>query len=579
MTERDEETAEDDDPRDIDDAEDPIEPLDADDATDSEADDTDDADVSDRLPGTETPAESPIEPLAETDADKDRHAVGADDGPHMASPSDDPTGDRDDESSDDENQPETAGTTEKPVDEEAAEATDSAGRPVASDRGELEPDSTSDDDLPVEGDRRESDLPRDDRTDLDRDREGLDAVREEEPGYRDRVRDREHDRERDRRGRREREGLDGDRAEHSDRRQRRRYEGDPLDVTESDLDTDNVDEEDLDRLAELLDEARDDPDRVEGRDFEDMLGAFDDAGIDTANLEVEDLEERFDESLKVARMLVTAAANTGEYAGLAGIRAGSRMAEAAFTSRSPRDLLEETTDIARDELDRLGFPFGSPGRNDSSERDDRRSSRRSARRNDQRSDRRDGSRDDEEGRSGPIRVADLRRRGTRLLELSADVDHEEPFHPAYVRVLEQLSADEARILRLLGTEGPQPALDVYDRGFLPVGGGTLVTDGLTMLDIDAGLRYAERSNVYLDNLERLGLLEFEDDPLENLEQYRVLQAQPNVERAEERARRPTTGRRSVRLTAMGIDFCRTVFPFEMADRYDDPGPAPGSERD
>ena len=541
MTERDEETAEDDDPRDIDDAEDPIEPL------------------------------------AETDADKDRHAVGADDGPHMASPSDDPTGDRDDESSDDENQPETAGTTEKPVDEEAAEVTDSAGRPVTSDRGELEPDSTSDDNLPVEGDRRESDLPRDDRSDLDRDREGLDAVREEERGDRDRVRERV--RERDRRGRRKREGLDGDRAERSDRRQRRRSEGDPLNVTESDLDTDNVDEEDLDRLAELLDEARDDPDRVEGRDFEDMLGAFDDAGIDTANLEVEDLEERFDESLKVARMLVTAAANTGEYAGLAGIRAGSRMAEAAFTSRSPRDLLEETTDIARDELDRLGFPFGSPGRNDSSERDERRSSRRSDRRSDQRSDRRDDNRDDDEGRSGPIRVADLRRRGTRLLELSADVDHEEPFHPAYVRVLEQLSADEARILRLLGTEGPQPALDVYDRGFLPVGGGTLVTDGLTMLDIDAGLRHAERSNVYLDNLERLGLLEFEDDPLENLEQYRVLQAQPNVERAEERARRPMTERRSVRLTTMGIDFCRTVFPFEMADRYDDPGPAPGSERD
>jgi hypothetical protein len=357
----------------------------------------------------------------------------------------------------------------------------------------------------------------------------------------------------------EREGRTGS-SEPPDREGRRGDGGgdedgadlDPLDVTEEDLDTADVDDEDLDRLVELLDEARDDPDAVQGRDLEDMLTVFDDAGIDTRNLEVEDLEERFDESLKVARMLVTAAANTGEYAGLASLRAGSRMAEAAFTSESPRDLLEETTDIARDELGRLGLPFGSAGRSSTGEGRSGSGTRR--------------SNDDEE--TGPITVADLQRRGERLLELSADVDHEEPFHPAYVRIIEQLSADEARILRLLASEGPQPALDVYDQGLLPIGGGSLVADGLTMLDTDAGLRYEDRSDVYIDNLERLGLLELGDDPLRKLEQYRVLQAQPNVERAEESARRPSTKRRSVRLTPMGIDFCRTVFPFELDERYE-----------
>jgi hypothetical protein len=322
---------------------------------------------------------------------------------------------------------------------------------------------------------------------------------------------------------------------------------DPLDVTEADLDTSEVDDGDLDRLVELLDEARDDPDAVEGRDFEEMLTTFDDAGIDTNGLGAEDLEERFDESLKVARMLVTAAANTGEYAGLASIRAGSRMAEAAFTSESPRDLLAETTDIARDELDRLGLPFGSAGRDgDPPSRRERKANR-------------------EE--SGPITVADLERRGTRLLELSADVDHEEPFHPAYVRVIEQLSADEARILRLIATEGPQPALDVRDQGLLPFGRGALVAGDLTMLDTDAGLRYGERADVYLDNLERLGLVRVSDDSLQALEEYRVLQAQPNVEAAVGRARRLKTERRSVRLTSMGIDFCRTALPFEPAEEH------------
>ncbi len=322
---------------------------------------------------------------------------------------------------------------------------------------------------------------------------------------------------------------------------------DPLDVTEADLDTSEVDDEDIDRLVELLDEARDDPDAVEGRDFEDMLTVFDDAGIDTNDLGAEELEERFDESLKVARILVTAAANTGEYAGLASIRAGSRMAEAAFTSESPRDLLEETTDIARDELDRLGLPFGSPGRDGDAPT------------------RRERGADREE--NGPITIADLERHGARLLELSADVDHEEPFHPAYVRVVEQLSADEARILRLLATEGPQPALDVRDRGFLPLGRGTLAAGDLTMLDTDAGLRYGERADVYLDNLERLGLVRVSNDSLRALEEYRVLQAQPDVEQVMERTRRPKTERRSVRLTSMGIDFCRTVFPFELAEEH------------
>jgi hypothetical protein len=354
-------------------------------------------------------------------------------------------------------------------------------------------------------------------------------------------------------------------GESSDRRSDGRGSGDagtdPLDVTEKDLDTSEVDDEDLDRLVELLEEARDDPDTVQGRDFEDMLTVFDDAGIDTTNLEVEDLEERFDESLKVARMLVTAAANTGEYAGLAGLRAGGRMAEAAFTSESPRDLLEETTDIARDELERLGLPFGSAGRRRANGSSDERGSRRP----------------DTDDADGPVTVADLRNRGQRLLELSADVDHEEPFHPAYVRVIEQLSADEARILRLLATEGPQPALDIYDKGLIPVGEGSLVADGLTMLDTDAGLRYEDRADVYIDNLERLGLLSVEHSALDDLGQYRVLRAQPNVERAEEAARRPSVRRGSVRLTPMGIDFCRTVFPFEVADRYDSTGKGSADE--
>ena len=54
----------------------------------------------------------------------------------------------------------------------------------------------------------------------------------------------------------------------------------------------------------------------------------------------------------------------------------------------------------------------------------------------------------------------LRERGAELLRRSADVDYDEDAHPAYERILDELAPDEARILRLLATEGPQPAVDV-----------------------------------------------------------------------------------------------------------------------
>src|SRR5207245_1428100 len=55
---------------------------------------------------------------------------------------------------------------------------------------------------------------------------------------------------------------------------------------------------------------------------------------------------------------------------------------------------------------------------------------------------------------------ELRARGAQLLSDSADVWFEDDTHPAYARILEELSPDEARILRFLAIEGPQPAVDV-----------------------------------------------------------------------------------------------------------------------
>src|SRR5690349_24281914 len=78
----------------------------------------------------------------------------------------------------------------------------------------------------------------------------------------------------------------------------------------------------------------------------------------------------------------------------------------------------------------------------------------------------------------------LRERGAELLARSADVDYDEPAHPAFERILEELAPDEARILRLLCASGPQPAVDVRESKPLGIAAG-LIEGGLNMIGTQA----------------------------------------------------------------------------------------------
>ena len=156
-------------------------------------------------------------------------------------------------------------------------------------------------------------------------------------------------------------------------------------------------------------------------------------------------------------------------------------------------------------------------------------------------------------------AAGLRARGAELLRRSADVDLEEDTHPAYARILTQLAPDEGRILRLLATGGPQPAVDV--RTARPLNfGSQLVAPGLNMIGAEAGCRYVERVPAYLNNLYRLGLIWFSRETLEDPRRYQVLEAQPEVVGALREAGRGRTIRRTIHLTPFGTDFCEMCLP-------------------
>jgi hypothetical protein len=153
----------------------------------------------------------------------------------------------------------------------------------------------------------------------------------------------------------------------------------------------------------------------------------------------------------------------------------------------------------------------------------------------------------------------LRAYGEELLRRSADVNVEDDSHPAYARILEQMAPDEARILRLLATEGGQPAVDVRSSPLLGLG-SQLVAEGLNMIGPEAGLRRPERVASYLNNLNRLGLIWFSKEPIEDPVRYQVLEAQPAVLDAVKGSGRAKSVQRSIALTPFGRDFCLACLP-------------------
>jgi hypothetical protein len=154
----------------------------------------------------------------------------------------------------------------------------------------------------------------------------------------------------------------------------------------------------------------------------------------------------------------------------------------------------------------------------------------------------------------------LMRRGEELLRRSNDVHISEETHPAFARILTELTPDEARILRFIYLEGPQPALDI--RTFRPLGiGSELVAAGLNMIAEHAGCRYVERIDPYLTNLSRLGLVDFSKEQVENPQRYQVIEAQPKTTEAMKRAgRSPKLIQRSIRLTSFGQEFVQVCLP-------------------
>ena len=312
-----------------------------------------------------------------------------------------------------------------------------------------------------------------------------------------------------------------------------------------------VEQEDVADVFDVVQAAIEDPTGIEPEDAERFRQGIHNAIFDVTDptgsigellsLSVDDPEGADAQPVDTVRIARIAAAMTQRATGHSmesAVRTGTRMAYAAANSQSPAELLTSTRAIALDELQRAGIDIG----------------------------------DDQvewlEAHEGdlvdprPVTREALEEQGERLITQSAEVGRDESVHPAYPTLLDQLATDEARILRLLATEGPQGAIDVYDRRYIPYR-KRIVARHLTMLGSDAGCRNRRQTPLYLQNLRRLGLVEVWDDPIDDLKRYEIIEAQAHVEAAREEAGRARTVYRSVRLTDLGVDFCEICFPFAV----------------
>jgi Abortive infection alpha len=230
-------------------------------------------------------------------------------------------------------------------------------------------------------------------------------------------------------------------------------------------------------------------------------------------------------------------------------RAGSRFLRGAVSGAPPGEVLQQTVDeliaYIRDVLG-VGENGGSPHPPPPHE---------------------DDIVDAEVVEQGPHPTQEeLRERGADLLRRSAELDiDDEEAHPAYSRILSDLAPDEARILRLLVQEGPQPSVDVRTAGPIGMLRDDLVAPGLNMIGMEAGVRHPARVKRYLDNVYRLGLIWFSREELADQSRYQVLEAQPDVIEAMHEVRRTRTVRRSIHLTPFGEDFCSTCVPLDSVE--------------
>lgn len=120
----------------------------------------------------------------------------------------------------------------------------------------------------------------------------------------------------------------------------------------------------------------------------------------------------------------------------------------------------------------------------------------------------------------------LRHKGRDLLRRSTALDDPDE-HPAMSVILDEISPDEARIIRYLGEGGPQAVIDVVASNAMNRKKREVVHN-YSLVAREAGCIRPHYSTIYLDNLARLGVAVIRPYRLRSQRNYDLLSCQPDV---------------------------------------------------
>lgn len=153
---------------------------------------------------------------------------------------------------------------------------------------------------------------------------------------------------------------------------------------------------------------------------------------------------------------------------------------------------------------------------------------------------------------------DLREMFAKLLATSMDSNTAVGAHPAFVEIIKQLSADEAKILNFLSNGNGQPIIAV--RGERKDGtGGQDIARHFSTLAEDSNCQNISLCPNYLDNLSRLGLIIIEQKQIVKEGAYDEIENHPKLMKIKEEVENHdliyTPSRHVLYLTDLGKLFC------------------------
>lgn len=147
-----------------------------------------------------------------------------------------------------------------------------------------------------------------------------------------------------------------------------------------------------------------------------------------------------------------------------------------------------------------------------------------------------------------------------LLATSIDADTANNAHPGFVHILQNMSPDEAKIMRLFAVKNDAPLIDV--KANFTSGGFKILVRHFSSIGTEANCSHQDLIPNYLDNLIRLGLLEIQQGWYimgEGI--YEPLQDSPELEpikKGIEESANVSLGfdKKKIELTSLGRQFCK-----------------------